>query len=69
MSRKVVDLPEPLGPIREKNSPGLMEKEHSSTAAVAPWYLTRSRTSTLYVPNEDGYWCESGFRMRSFADA
>jgi hypothetical protein len=36
MMLSIVDLPQPLGPTRQRNSDGLMEKLTSSSAFTAP---------------------------------
>ncbi len=36
MTLNRVDLPQPEGPITDRNSPGLTPKETSSTATIAP---------------------------------
>src|ERR1700754_2664967 len=40
--RMVVDLPAPLGPSSPNDSPGATSNEMPSTAAVSPYFLTRS---------------------------
>jgi hypothetical protein len=49
MSLKVVVLPHPDGPSREKNSPSWMEKLKSQTALTSPKNLDTLVSSTMAV--------------------
>ena len=44
MTLNKVDLPQPEGPITERNSPGLTLKEMSSTAVIGPSAVSKCTT-------------------------
>ena len=48
--RSVVDLPEPEGPSRAKNSPGSITRSRPFSAATAPWLLRISSKLDLPAP-------------------
>src|SRR5665647_3473746 len=49
MTLNRVDLPQPEGPITEKNSPGLTLKETSSTAVTGPSGVSKRTTMSFTV--------------------